>query len=108
MAIFQLDGEKSLNTSVSHLAEVHEALRPYAVAARDAIVAEYARHAVTGQAAASWGLEEGIVDWSIVSDDPNILSKEYGRLWAPEMGGEGPVHTRGVHALAKVLGEFGA
>lgn len=108
MAIFQLDPERVLNTKVSHTEEVHEGLRPYAEAARNAIAAIYARHAHTGRAAASWELEEGIVDWHVVSNDPDILSKEYGRNWRLDGESEGPARTRGVHALSTVLGEFGA
>lgn len=108
MAIFELDDSKTLNRKVARSEEVHNALRPYAEAVRDVIASVYARHAHTGEAAGSWILQSADVDWHIVSTDPHILSKEYGRNWAADGEPEGPFHTRGVHALSTVLGEFGA
>jgi hypothetical protein len=107
MPILELDEVHTLNRKVARSEEVHEGLKPYAEEVLAAVIGVAARHSVTGAYADSWHLEEGIVDWHIVSDDPHALSKEYGRSWASEHEGEGPLHTQGVHALSTVLGEFG-
>jgi hypothetical protein len=106
--ILELDPSTVLNRKVARGEDLHAALYPFAALAKAAIEAIYTKHAHTGRAAASWELVSGLVDWEIVSNDPNILSKEYGRGWRTDGEEEGPLHTKGVHALATVLGEFSA
>lgn len=96
----------NVESVVAHTAEVHDGMKPFAEMVLSVVVAKAERHNKTGVYANSMHLEEGRVDWHIVSDDPDAIFKEFGRIWAPLMG-EGPVHTTGVHAFAQALGELG-
>lgn len=105
MSILELDAASVLNRKVARGEEVHQGLKPFAEAVLAAVVGAAATHSVTGRYASSWHLEEGIVDWHIVSDDPHALSKEYGRNWRLDGEEGGPLRTEGVHAIARAMGE---
>jgi hypothetical protein len=98
-------GKASINANavsvVAHNKELHAALRPFASLVEEAVKAKIAPHSNTGEFEESIGVEEGRVDWYIVSNDPNAYSKEFGHYWNDDPGGK---RTEGVKAFTRVAG----
>lgn len=98
-------GKASVNanatTIVAHSKQVHDALRPFAELVMEAIKAKIAPHSNTGEFERSVEIEEGRVDWYIVSNDPNAYSKEFGHYWNDDPEG---TKTEGVKAFTRVAG----
>jgi Family of unknown function (DUF5403) len=94
MARVYLGADKAVALS----AEVQVTLKAHAeeLAARARTLAE--THDDSGEYARSIHVEHGRVDWYVVSDDPNAVSKEFGRT-----GARGRGASQGVFALTRAM-----
>lgn len=70
--------DRGLESYLAHLPEVRNEVRDAAEERADRIRAVAAAHRHTGAFAASIKTEPGTTDTVIYSDDPNVLSIEYG------------------------------